>query len=66
MYALDGLANRDFVFKYPAARVRTFKISYPNWCALRHDARDLIIRKMLADSGIEPMEPDTKAESSAE
>lgn len=36
-------------------RTRTFKISYPNWCALRHDGRDLIIRQMLADSGIEPM-----------
>jgi len=132
VYALDGLADRDFVFKYPAdsgieavavhmlrlslktgkkrrvtveaeakqdpkavydlmdqltlppyhvtqaeikvtfartpgtrARVRTFKISYPNWCALRHDARDLIIRKMLADSGIEPMARETEAESSA-
>ena len=37
-------------------RIRTFKISYPNWCALRHDGRDVIIRKMLTDSGIEPME----------
>lgn len=39
------------------SRTRCFKISYPNWCALRHDGQDLIIRKMLADSGIEPMEP---------
>jgi len=38
------------------SRTRTFKISYPNWCALRHDGRDLMIRKMLAGSGIEPME----------
>ncbi len=37
-------------------RTRSFKISYPNWCALRHDERDLIIRKMLIDTGIEPME----------
>ena len=38
-------------------RTRSFKISYPNWCALRHDQRDLMIRKMLTDSGIEPVEP---------
>lgn len=38
------------------SRTRSFKISYPNCCALRHDGRDLIIRKMLAGSGIEPME----------
>ena len=124
VYALDALADRDFVFKYPAdcgiesvavrllrfslitgkkrrvtveagptgdpkavydlldkislppfhvtqaeikvtfastpgvrGRTRSFKISYPNWCALRHDRRDLIIRKMLIYSGIEPMEP---------
>lgn len=126
VYALDALADRDFVYKYPAdcgieqvnvrrlrlslktgkkrrvtveadpagdpkaiyklleqinpppfhvtqaeikvtfalttgtrGRTRTFKISYPNWCALRHDGRDLIIRKMLSDSGIEPMERKT-------
>jgi hypothetical protein len=125
VYALDALANRDFVFKYPLDsgieevavnklrlslktgnkkrvtleadpsdnpkavydlleqlelplfyvtqaeikvkftptpgtkhRTRRFKISHPNWCALRHDGRDLIIRKMLTDSGIEPMEPE--------
>jgi hypothetical protein len=40
-------------------RTRNFKISSPNWCALRHDGRDLIIRQMLADSGIEPMEVKT-------
>lgn len=26
-------------------RSRTFKISYPNWCALRHDGQDLVIRQ---------------------
>ncbi len=44
----------------PGARrqpTRTFDISSPNYCSLRHDGRDLIIRKMLADSGIEPREP---------
>ncbi|MFQ5637715.1 MAG: hypothetical protein ACE5IR_06930 [bacterium] len=40
-------------------RTRRFKISYPNWCALRHDGRDLMIRKMLTDPGIEPMEPES-------
>lgn len=47
-------------------RTRSFKISFPNWCALRHDGRDIIIRKMLTDSGIEPMTPETKEEDSAE
>lgn len=43
----------------PRARrqpTRTFDISWPNSCSLRHDGRDLIIRKMLADSGVEPRE----------
>jgi hypothetical protein len=40
------------------SRIRRFTISHPNWCALRHDNRDLIIREMLADSGIELIEPD--------
>jgi hypothetical protein len=43
------------------SRARTFTISYPNWCGLKHDGRDLIIRKMLADSGIEPIDPDMEA-----
>lgn len=131
VYALDALANRDFVFRYPpdcgvelvavhmlrlslksgkkrrviveadpkqdpkavydlmdkltlppfhvtAAEIRVtfgatpgkrgglrnFKISYPNWCALRHDGRDLIIRKMLRDSGIEPVERQPDQEES--
>lgn len=33
---------------------RTFNITYPNSCALNHDGNDLKIRKMLAQSGIEP------------
>ncbi len=37
------------------AAIRNFKISYPNWCALDHHGRDLVIRNMLARSGIEPM-----------
>jgi hypothetical protein len=47
------------------ARTRAFKISAPDSCALRHDGRDLLIRKMLADSGIEPMEPEAGADGSA-
>jgi hypothetical protein len=34
-------------------RTRTFQISYPNSCALAQDGRDALIRKMLADSGID-------------
>ena len=131
VYALDALANRDFVFQYPPesgiesvamrclrlslitggkrritveadptlepkavyglmdtlnlppfhvtqaeikvtfaptpgthGRTRKFKISYPNWCALRHEGRDQIIRRMLADSSIEPMEPEKAGEDS--
>jgi hypothetical protein len=36
---------------------RSFDIGWPNSCSLKHDGHDLIIRKMLADSGIEPREP---------
>lgn len=46
-------------------RTRTFKISYPNWCALRHDGRDLIIRQMLAGSGIEPIPAAQTTDNSA-
>jgi hypothetical protein len=38
------------------ASSRSFDINWPNSCSLKHDVRDLIIRKMLADSGIEPRE----------
>lgn len=37
-------------------RLRRFTISYPDCCALRHDGRDLVIRQMLAASGIEPLQ----------
>lgn len=36
------------------AKTRTFRITYPNSCALNHDGNDLKIRKMLASSGLEP------------
>ena len=35
---------------------RTFQVSYPNSCSLKQDGRDLVIRKMLVDSGLEPVE----------
>lgn len=36
------------------AYTRNFNITYPNSCALNHDGNDLVIRKMLAQSGLEP------------
>jgi len=35
-------------------KTRSFDITYPNSCNLKHDGRDLIIRKMLVASGLEP------------
>ena len=54
------------VFFSPAAgslkgKTRSFEITYPNSCNLKQDGRDLIIRKMLADSGLESREK-TKTE----
>lgn len=42
------------------SNTRSFDISYPNSCSLKHDERGLILRKMLVDSKIEPQEPDNK------
>lgn len=36
------------------AKTRNFNISYPNTCALNYDGKDMLIRKMLAKSGLEP------------
>lgn len=36
------------------AKTRSFSISYPNSCALNYDGNDLLIRNILAQSGIEP------------
>ena len=33
---------------------KSFEISWPNSCTLKHDDKDAIIRKMLIDSGFEP------------
>ena len=38
------------------ANTRIFDIGWPNSCSLKQDGRDLIIRKLLADSGIERKE----------
>ena len=38
-------------------KTRTFEITWPNSCNLKHDGYDLHIRKMLVSSGIEPREP---------
>lgn len=36
---------------------RSFDLSWPNSCSLAHDEKGEIIRKMLADSGLEPRWP---------
>lgn len=36
---------------------RSFDINWPNSCSLKHEGRDGLIRKMLADSNIEPRPP---------
>jgi hypothetical protein len=46
-------------------RDRKFKISYPNWCNLRHHGRDETIRKMLISSGIEETKTEATKEDSA-
>jgi hypothetical protein len=46
-------------------RNRKFKISYPNWCNLRHHGRDQIIREMLTSAGIEETKAATTGEDSA-
>lgn len=38
-------------------KTRSFDISWPNSCSLRHDGNDKIIRQMLVDSGLEPRMP---------
>lgn len=42
------------VFFEGGSRPRSVNITYPNSCALNHDGNDLKIRKMLAQSGLEP------------
>lgn len=38
-------------------KTRTFHISWPNSCSLKHDGNDKVIRQMLVDSGLEPKRP---------
>ena len=38
-------------------RVVLAKLTHPNRCSLRYDGLDLVVRRMLADSGIEPRDP---------
>ncbi len=38
-------------------RTKTFYLTYPNGCDLRHDGRDVVLREMLVRSGIEPVLP---------
>ena len=47
------------------SRTRTFRISYPSWCNLRHVGRDEIIRDMLTASDIELVEAAPSEEDSA-
>ena len=39
------------------SKTRSFDISWPNSCSLKHDGNDKIIRQMLVDSGLEPRQP---------
>lgn len=40
---------------------KTFYVTYPNGCTLKHDGRDAALRKMLIDSNIEPVEASASA-----
>lgn len=49
VFAPDGRRGR---------RTRTFYLTYPNSCTLKHDdSRDAALRQMLIDSNIEPVKP---------
>lgn len=54
-----------FTAPIPGTRTkgRTFTIGYPDSCNLRHEGRDGVLRKMLAASGIELMEPEPDKEA---
>lgn len=47
------------------AKTVTVTVSFPNSCSLKYDALDLKLRKMLSDSGIEPIEPEPDAAAPA-
>lgn len=42
---------------------RAFTIKYPNACTLKEEGRDLVIRRMLVDSGLEPTGGQLKVEA---
>jgi hypothetical protein len=56
-----------FLAPIPGTRstTRTFRVTHPAWCNLRHVGRDEVIRKMLTASGIELMEREPIEEDSA-
>jgi hypothetical protein len=47
------------------AKTVTVSVSFPNSCSLKYDALDLNLRKMLSDSGIEPVEQTEPTEPDA-
>ncbi len=58
-YNVTQVGLRVFFSPAPGSlkgKTRSLDISYPNSCNLRQDGRDLIIREMLAASGLEPGE----------
>lgn len=65
-YVTQAEINVTFYTPIPGtrSRKRKFQISYPDWCNLRHQGRDQIIREMLTNSGIELMKRETAEEDS--
>ena len=44
--------------RHSKGKARIFNVSWPNSCSLKNDEKDLILRKMLSASGIEPQTAD--------
>jgi len=60
-YYITQVGLKVLFYPEPGAsrgKIRSFNVSFPNSCNLKQDGRDLIIRKMLAASGVEPQEPE--------
>lgn len=60
-YYITQVGLKVFFYPEPGSsqgKTRSFDVSFPNSCSLKQDGRDLIIRKMLAASGVEPQEPE--------
>ena len=57
--------SATFATPIPGTRTktRTFVISYPDLCNLRHEGRDGVLRRMLAASGIDLVEPEAAEET---